>query len=187
MLMREATHSTSARAVILGAGGAGLAFAYRCAMDPSMGIEQVHLVESDPSRRAVVADLIDGFLDTAQRERRVSFSLTMHASEEAARTLAGLDRYVLVNATGVGKDLPGDPLDSAASLASCEAFWEFNYRGDLALMDRVRRELPDTKVADGWDYFACGWSVVMSRVAGIPWSPATREAFSAAALERVSR
>lgn len=179
-LIRQNIPPSARTAVVLGAGGAGLAFAYRCATDDRMGIDHVVLVENDHARHATVSRLLCGFEMPAGR------SITMGVPGANHDTFSTLDSYVLVNATGVGKDQPGDPLASSVDLSGCHGYWDFNYRGDLELLHRIRREHTNIPTFDGWDYFSSGWSVVMSDVAGMQWTPVTKDRFKTVA-ERIAR
>ena len=74
---------------------------------------------------------------------------------------------LVVNATGLGKDAPGSPLDRrGASSPSAAVAWELNYRGDLVFLDQARRQQarPRLQVEDGWTYFLHGWTQVIAEV-----------------------
>ena len=87
--------------------------------------------------------------------------------EENDAVLAQMPEHTLViNATGLGKDVPGSPLTDAAIFPRNGLAWEFNYRGDLkflhqALVQKAERNLT---VEDGWIYFIHGWSQVIAEV-----------------------
>jgi shikimate 5-dehydrogenase len=73
---------------------------------------------------------------------------------------------VVINATGMGKDIPGSPITDAGIFPNNGVAWEFNYRGELdflhqALAQRVSRHL---LVEDGWVYFLHGWTQVVAQV-----------------------
>ena len=87
--------------------------------------------------------------------------------EENDVVVAQMPEHTLViNATGLGKDVPGSPLTDAAVFPKNGLAWEFNYRGDLKFMhqaqaQKARRNLI---VEDGWIYFIHGWSQVIAEV-----------------------
>lgn len=93
----------------------------------------------------------------------------------ADRLVAELPRGSLViNATGMGKDLPGSPLTDNAAFPEAGFAWDLNYRGDLRFLEQARRQQSRrVHVEDGWRYFIHGWAVVMGRVFGLDVSPAT--------------
>ena len=89
-----------------------------------------------------------------------------------------------VNASGVGKDTPGSPCDDSVRFPDHSIIWDFNYRGDLGFLVQARNQ-PEGRltIEDGFRYFASGWSVVMSRVAGVGWNPELARDFLTIFLE----
>jgi shikimate 5-dehydrogenase len=72
---------------------------------------------------------------------------------------------LVINATGMGKDLPGSPITDEGLFPMNGVAWELNYRGELqflaqALAQRVERNLV---VEDGWVYFLHGWTQVIAQ------------------------
>jgi shikimate 5-dehydrogenase len=94
--------------------------------------------------------------------------------EENDAVLGKMPEHTLViNATGLGKDVPGSPLTDAAVFPMNGLAWEFNYRGDLkfmhqALAQKTQRNLI---VEDGWIYFIHGWSQVIAEVFHLQLTP----------------
>ena len=94
--------------------------------------------------------------------------------EENDAVLVQMPEHTLViNATGLGKDVPGSPLTDAAIFPQNGLVWEFNYRGDLkflhqALAQKTQRNLI---VEDGWIYFIHGWSQVIAEVFHLKLTP----------------
>lgn len=78
-------------------------------------------------------------------------------------------RSLVINATGMGKDLPGSPITDAARFPEQGAAWELNYRGERLFLQQARSqaERRELAVADGWHYFMHGWSSVMCHVYGV--------------------
>ena len=55
--------------------------------------------------------------------------------------MAGLKPSSLViNATGLGKDVPGSPITDAGLFPQQGIAWDLNYRGDLVFLDQARRQ-----------------------------------------------
>lgn len=73
---------------------------------------------------------------------------------------------VVVNATGLGKDVPGSPLTDAVVFPENGVVWEFNYRGDLIFLDQAyaQQESKNLTIEDGWVYFIHGWTRVIAEV-----------------------
>jgi len=93
------------------------------------------------------------------------------AAEENDRFLAGLPAHSLVvNATGVGKDLPGSPLSPNARFPDYGVVWELNYRGDLQFLRQARDQEQERHliIGDGWQYFLLSWSLIVGLVFDAP-------------------
>ena len=73
---------------------------------------------------------------------------------------------LVVNATGLGKDVEGSPITAAARFPEGGYGWEFNYRGRLLFLDQARaqEEARGLHVEDGWLYFIHGWTRVIAEV-----------------------
>lgn len=77
---------------------------------------------------------------------------------------------IIINATGMGKDLPGSPItDKGQFPMNCIA-WELNYRGELDFMHQAerQRDARHVVVEDGWLYFLYGWTQVIGQVYHLP-------------------
>jgi shikimate dehydrogenase len=162
---------TGGAALILGSGGSG------CALSHQLGVR---------------ADRPSEIICTARSQARLDHQRELHAR-------AGIDpalmRYVLtrgpddtdallaalapqslvVNATGMGKDVPGSPLTAGARFPADGVVWEFNYRGSLEFLHQARAQQATRGlvVEDGWRYFVHGWSQVVADVFDIPMPPET--------------
>lgn len=73
---------------------------------------------------------------------------------------------IVVNATGMGKDLPGSPVTGRGRFPEHGVAWELNYRGELDFLHQAlaQREGRRLQVEDGWLYFLHGWTQVISEV-----------------------
>lgn len=150
-----------ADAVCLGAGGAGLAIVVRL------------LTQAKPPRRVVLVD---------RNRRRLELARTVYGelhTDGELRTLhhldvADTDRLVsgsrpgslVINATGMGKDVPGSPISAAAEFPPESIAWDLNYRGRLEFLSIAASQpaASGVRVADGWRYFLHGWTEVISDV-----------------------
>ena len=95
-------------------------------------------------------------------------------SAENDELLAGLPPgSLVVNATGMGKDVPGSPVTVSARFPERGVVWELNYRGELDFLRQARRQqrTRDLKVEDGWLYFLHGWSEVIAEVFHVELTP----------------
>jgi len=157
-----------AQALILGAGGAGVALASH--------LGAATLTDISPAR-------------VTQVRRLTSTPCVLVSGPEDHDRLLGVlpPGSLVVNATGMGKDRPGSPITSNARFPTGAVAWDLNYRGDLLFLQYARDQ--DIRAVDGWEYFLVSWSRIMSLVFGFDLTPelftAMREA--AAAFRRPRR
>ena len=73
---------------------------------------------------------------------------------------------LVINATGMGKDLPGSPITDGGLFPIGGIAWELNYRGELGFLHQAlaQREARQVRVEDGWLYFLNGWTQVIAEV-----------------------
>lgn len=76
------------------------------------------------------------------------------------------EHSVIINATGMGKDIPGSPITNAGQFPLHSIAWEFNYRGELDFMHQAKSQAAtrQVRVEDGWLYFLHGWTQVVAQV-----------------------
>ena len=170
---------TGGEVLCLGAGGAGTAIS-------------VYLVEgqtpADPPSRIVMVDKSHESLDAL---RRVHGRLGPSSTEieyvenaDPAENDGLLDALppgsLIVNATGMGKDIPGSPVTDSARFPERGVVWDLNYRGELDFLRQARRQerTRDLRVEDGWLYFLHGWSEVISEVFHVELTPERFELLS---------
>ena len=154
-------------AVILGAGGAGVALASTLAYSPELGCQRIVIADVDITRVEAVRRL------TSEWAAAVPISIELvHDVADGVVESAGKGG-VIVNATGLGKDRPGSPVSLQVQFPRESIVWDFNYRFapqqpalflETAADQAVDRGLT---IEDGWNYFVWGWLVVMSRVVGV--------------------
>lgn len=80
---------------------------------------------------------------------------------------------VVINGTGMGKDLPGSPITAAGIFPRDGLVWEFNYRGELTFLKQARQQeaLRQLRIEDGWVYFLHGWTQVIAEVFQVDLTP----------------
>jgi shikimate dehydrogenase len=170
---------TGGEVLCLGAGGAGTAIS-------------VYLLSgqtpADPPGRIVMVDKSQESLDALKRVYgRLNHSSTEIEYVENAdpaendELLAGLPPgSLIVNATGMGKDVPGSPVTDGARFPERSMVWELNYRGELDFLRQARRQerIRDLRVEDGWLYFLHGWSEVIAEVFHVELTPGRFELLS---------
>lgn len=165
-------------AIVLGAGGAGLALSW-CLAE-----------REDRPRRIVVTDTDPGRLEHLRQvhERRgTPPGLLMLTAADGATTKELLEEApegsLVVNASGLGKDRPGSPVPGGARFPRGAWVWEFNYRGSLEFLAQARSQQEErgVTVEDGWRYFIHGWSQVIGEVFDLEMTPQIVERLSQAA------
>jgi shikimate dehydrogenase len=83
------------------------------------------------------------------------------------------DYSIVINATGMGKDIPGSPITNDGLFPKNGIAWEFNYRGELDFMHQAlaQKEARNLHVEDGWLYFVHGWTQVVAQVLHVDLTP----------------
>lgn len=151
----------------MGAGGAGKAIALHLLRQPDAADRPTRLILTDRSAerlnavRALAAQVeTDMVLDLVQTQ----------PGAFADDLLAALpDHSLVINATGMGKDLPGSPLSAAAVFPRKGIVWELNYRGELLFYQQAAAQAAarELTLEDGWLYFLHGWTQVIAEVLDI--------------------
>jgi shikimate dehydrogenase len=170
---------TGGAALVLGSGGAGRALSYQLAVRTDRPAQVICTALSDQS-----LEELSRLLDRAGVQSNVVRYVTTSTTVIADSLLADLPPHSLVvNATGMGKDLPGSPISDAARFPENGFVWEFNYRGSLEFLHQARhqQEARRLHLEDGWQFFIHGWSQVIADVFDIPMPPDTVARLAAAA------
>ncbi|QKJ85545.1 Shikimate dehydrogenase [Paramixta manurensis] len=165
--------------LILGAGGACIAISW-------------YLMQRDRGRdlpaRIIVSDRSAARLEELARLHQAfnpDIAVEYHqvtAAEQNDALLATLrPGSLVINATGMGKDLPGSPIGDAARFPPQAWVWELNYRGDLLFLQQAHAQqaAQQLHIEDGWRYFIHGWTQVIAEVFELPDEAVQGEAFSA--------
>jgi shikimate dehydrogenase len=173
---------TGGEVLCLGAGGSGTAISVYL-----MGRRD----PADRPARIVMVDRKRKNLDALRRvhERLGSSSILVEYVENADPTkndklMAGLPSgSVVVNATGMGKDVPGSPVTDDGLFPLNGVVWELNYRGELDFFRQARGQQAarNLTVEDGWLYFLHGWSEAIAEVFDVELTPERFQALSSEA------
>lgn len=154
--------------VCLGAGGAGLALA-AAVLEGEDQPRRVVLADRDPRRLDVSREVLE------QLDVRAALELVVvRDTDDAGALVSGsAEGSLVVNATGMGKDLPGSPIGHDAAFPRGAVAWDMNYRGDLEFLRIAEAQAQDRAlvVSDGWRYFLHGWTEVVAELFGIEMTP----------------
>jgi shikimate 5-dehydrogenase len=122
----------TAGVLCLGAGGAGTAIAVRL-LTGEPAPARIVIADKDAGRLATLGEICAGLGADGVELARVA------GVEDADALLAAQPEGALVvNATGMGKDLPGSPLSDRARFPAGTLVWDLNYRGDLQFLRQAR-------------------------------------------------
>lgn len=174
---------TRADVLSLGGGGAATAIAlhFTNKSDPGDHPRRMLIVDRVPERLSSLRKMLSG------RKSGVEFEFLCHSDPHRNDALLGTlsPGSLVINATGMGKDLPGSPITKKALFPDKAVVWELNYRGELqflhhAISQRQRRHLT---IEDGWLYFLYGWTQVISEVLKTPIDPSLFRELAAVAAK----
>ena len=146
---------------ILGAGGAGIALAYRILTDKNHKPNKLIITDISSERIESASNILSKYDSEKLLE---TIKVENNNTDEIIEKLSS--GSVIVNATGLGKDKKGTPFSEKINLPSRCYFWDFNYRGNLTFLE-IAKQQADRKnliVLDGWIYFIHGWTQVISKV-----------------------
>jgi shikimate dehydrogenase len=160
----------------LGAGGAGTALAVRLLTAEPVPTRLV-VADKDPGRLATLGDIC------AELAGEVELAAVGGAADADALLAAQPEGSLVVNATGMGKDVPGSPLSDRARFPRGALVWDLNYRGDLEFLRQARGQAGahGLELHDGWRYFLHGWSQHIAQVYGLELPPGRFERLAEAA------
>lgn len=135
--------------VVLGAGGSGLSIicaAHRFVHNHG----KLFVTEIGHARREMARTILSN--------SDISFVLECANSTDEIISSAGRAPLV-INATGMGKDIEGSPVTNIQCFPQSSTFWELNYRGDRPLYHNLLRDCRGhgLRIEDGWGFFLDGW------------------------------
>lgn len=145
--------------LIMGGGGAGLALFYTI-ISSEIIVKKIVITESDPLRRHFLTRKVDEIAHKFKSEVLIEVTDSQNSDKTIAELGSGA---LIVNATGMGKDLPGSPIRNPDNIFNNSIIWEFNYRGELNFLNDCMkiRDRKNFLIEDGWYYFIHGWANVL--------------------------
>jgi shikimate 5-dehydrogenase len=155
---------TGGHVLSFGAGGATTAIALQLArkQDPADRPRQMIVVNRSPGRLDFLRQMV------AELHTDIEFEYRSNVLPDFNDELMGRlpPASLVINATGMGKDLPGSPITGRGLFPIGGIAWELNYRGELPFLHQAlaQRESRQVHVADGWLYFLHGWTSVIAEV-----------------------
>jgi shikimate 5-dehydrogenase len=162
---------TGGHVLFLGAGGSTTALVLHFANKTNAGDrpKKVIIVNRSPGRLEKLKHMVT----TLNLE--IEFEYSCHQDPRMNDKLmeALPSGSVVINATGMGKDLPGSPLTDEGIFPPNGVVWELNYRGELQFLHQAlaQREKRNLIVEDGWLYFLHGWTQVVAQALHVEIAP----------------
>jgi len=155
---------TEGKVLCFGAGGAGTAIILYLLTAPSAGDRPVGIIVTDPApgRLNSLRGLYWRLGST------VPLDLVENSDPHINDALvSGLPPGSLViNASGMGKDISGSPITANARFPESGVAWELNYRGKLDFLRQAAAWRHDRglHLEAGWPYFIHGWTTAIEEV-----------------------
>jgi shikimate 5-dehydrogenase len=158
---------TGGEVLIFGAGGSSVATLLHLINKPD---------KADRPKRFVVVNRSQKRLDTMQgmvRDQDTDIEVNYICNQDPKvndEIMASMPDYsVVINATGMGKDIPGSPVTDNGPFPKHGIAWDYNYRGELDFLHQAERQVESRylTVEDGWLYFVHGWTAVVAEVLNI--------------------
>jgi shikimate dehydrogenase len=168
--------------VCFGSGGAATAIAVQFTAWP-VGARPARIVMVD--RRTGPLKRLRAIVEPRSGGIEFHFQRHSDAAENDALLRTLPPGALVINATGMGKDLPGSPLTARAVFPQAAAVWELNYRGELLFLAQARAQQAGRalRVQDGWVYFLHGWTKVIEEVYQVSLGPEMLPLLSAIAVQ----
>ena len=155
---------TGGELLIFGAGGAALATVYH--LIHKSGFE-------DRPRKVIIVNRSQLRLDhmrcvIQKLETDIGFEFILNNDPKRNDMLMQSlpEHSIIINATGMGKDIPGSPITNKGIFPLHGIAWEFNYRGELDFLHQALGQKKDRNlmVEDGWAYFLHGWDLALRQI-----------------------
>ncbi len=145
----------------------------------------------DRPRRLILVNRTQGKLDSIRQlvgrlpDSGIAFEYHVNADPTFNDALMSNlpDGSMVINATGMGKDIPGSPITPSGVFPHNGIAWELNYRGELDFLHQARAQAQarNLTVVDGWHYFLEGWALIVGKVFAVDITPDTFDKLAHAA------
>jgi len=147
----------------IGAGGSTIALTWHLMRRERGANVPSQIIVSDRSHHRL--DEIKRIHAAVETGAKLSYVLAPRTEDNDAVVARLQPGSLIINATGLGKDVPGSPLSNAVRFPEHAIVWDLNYRGDLIFLDQARAQTDKhLQIEDGWTYFIHGWTQVIAEV-----------------------
>lgn len=178
MLASDYWAGREAHVLCLGGGGAGTAITVYL-----LGLPEppLRIVVTDRNRGRI--ELLEAVHAKLGKRTELAYRVVSRPAESDELVAELPPGSLVVNATGMGKDVPGSPLAGHVLFPENGIVWDLNYRGELEFLRQARAQAAERRLTlhDGWRYFLHGWSEVIVEVFHLELTPALFERLADAA------
>ncbi len=165
---------SQAELILLGCGGASVALLLSQYISGRRTPAKIEVIDKNQSR----LDHLSKVASSIGLSSKVHCSQTEKAEDNDIIVQQASPFSMIVNATGMGKDIPGSPLTNKVRFPSDSIAWELNYRGPRLFMKQA--ENAGAKIFDGWDLFVMNWYFVISTIWDLEMNDEKFESFKRA-------
>jgi shikimate dehydrogenase len=156
--------NTGAEVLSFGAGGSAVAISLHLMnkKDAADRPKRIVVVNRSQPRLDHLREMIEG----QETDIEIEYILNNDPKRNDEIMASMTPGSIIMNATGMGKDIPGSPITDDGLFPEKAIAWELNYRGELDFMHQsiAQKESRGVIVEDGWVYFVHGWTQVIAQV-----------------------
>lgn len=155
---------TNSHILCFGSGGSAVAISLHLINKTAPGDRPERIVIVNRSQPRL--DHLRAMVEQLETDITFEYIRNDDARRNDALMAAMPEHSIVINATGMGKDIPGSPITDDGLFPRNGIAWELNYRGELDFMHQALRQVETrgVRVEDGWVYFVHGWSQVIAQV-----------------------
>jgi len=155
---------TGGEVMAMGAGGSTIAIMYNLIKHKQNENHPSRIVVTNRSQPRL--DSLKQILSEIDTNIPTEFHLCPEPKDNDAVVMNLKPNSLIINATGLGKDMPGSPFTEGVQYPQNSLVWELNYRGDLIFLDQAeaQKNNGNLTIHDGWVYFIHGWIQVIAEV-----------------------
>ncbi len=178
VLASDHWHQYKSDVLCFGAGGVASSIALSLLYDFESASPLNHKRISTP-RKILLVDIdqeqlqsIASLLNPLKGSVEIQYIHQSNASDND-QLVANLPKgSLIINATGMGKDLSGSPLTEKASFPQQSIIWDLNYRGERLFLQQAKSQeiAQNLNIHDDWLCFLYGWTQAIGLALGQTFS-----------------
>lgn len=166
MLDKDYWPSSQSDVVCFGAGGVARSIFLSLLYDFQLDQNLKHEKKYKP-RKLYLVDIKEDHLSSAKQlfksfDKECDIQYLCHTRALENDQLINLlpAGSLIINATGMGEDIPGSPLSDEVTYPAKSIIWDLNYRGERTFLKQAKAQESDCRlfIHDGWQCFIYGWT-----------------------------